>query len=129
MKLYLDADIFLAVLKENDRFKKAAVEFFGNREQYQFVTGSLTCLEVWFYLHRNGLGKNALSSLRAIRAIAEILDYDSHDLEQAMILAETHNLTPADSIHAVLARVADAIVSTDSSFDKTGIRRIDFSKI
>lgn len=128
MVVYLDADIFLALLKEEDRYKKAAQQYFQKNKNSEFVTSSLTCLEIWFYLHRNNLQNKAFNAMRAIRAIATIIDYGVVEIEAATLLAEKVHLTPADAIHAVLASRVDGIVSTDNSFDRiSGLKRIDFS--
>jgi len=130
MRLYLDADIFLALIKEKDRFKYSAKKFFSVYKAHEFFTSTLTCIEVWFYLHRSGMRDKALDSLRAINSICEIIEYNLSDMENAVILSEQHNLTPADAVHATLGMKHDIIVSSDSSFDKIkGLKRLDFSKI
>jgi len=130
MKLYLDADIFLALIKENDRFKESARAFFAKYKSFELVTSTLTCMEVWFYLYRNNLKDKALDSIRAIIAICKILTYDLFDLENSIMLAEHHNLTPADAVHATLGMKHDMIVSSDTSFDRVhGLKRLDFTKL
>ena len=129
MAVYLDADIFLALLKEEDRYKRAALLYLQKNKSYEFVTSSLTCLEIWFYLHRNNLQTKALNAIRAVKSIAKIREYGIIEIEAATLLAEKTRLTPADAIHAILAARVDAIVSTDTSFDRIkGLKRIDFSK-
>lgn len=129
MVVYLDADIFLALIKEEDRHKKAALFYFQKNKNSEFVTSNLTCLEIWFYLHRNNLQSKALNAIRAVKSIAKVMDYGILEIEAATLLAEKARLTPADAIHAVLASRVDAIVSTDTSFDRIiGLKRIDFSK-
>ncbi|MBI4163485.1 MAG: type II toxin-antitoxin system VapC family toxin [Candidatus Aenigmarchaeota archaeon] len=129
MKLYLDADIFLALIKENDRFKAAARSFFSKSKGHELITSTLSCLEVWFYLYKHGLQEKALDSIRAISSICSVISYDPYDLENSIVLAEHHKLSPADAIHATLAMGFDAIVSSDSSFDKlSDLKRIDFTK-
>ncbi|MBI4154522.1 type II toxin-antitoxin system VapC family toxin [Candidatus Woesearchaeota archaeon] len=130
MNIYLDADIFLALIKKEDRLKDNAKKFLNSNKNYKFVTSSLTCLEIWFYLYRNNLNVKVLSSIRAIMTIAHIVDYTFEDLEASIFLSSQFNLSPADSIHAILALAFDGIVSSDASFDKVkGLKRIDFSKI
>lgn len=129
MVVYLDADIFLALLKEEDRHKKAALQYFQKHKNSEFVTSSLTCLEILFYLHKNNLQNKALNAIRAVKSIAKVMDYGIVEIEAAALLAEKAHLTPADAIHAVIASRVDAIVSTDTSFDRISwLRRIDFSK-
>ena len=127
MKLYLDADIFLALIKENDRYKESAQKFFNTHKEHAFVTSSLTCLEIWFYLHKHGMVKKVLGAIKSITALASVIGYGMREVESAIILAEQRHLTPADAIHAVLASEADAIVSSDASFDSvSGLKKINF---
>ena len=129
MKLYLDADIFLALTKEEDRHKIAAQRFLSKNKHHVFVTSNLTCLEMWFYLYKNNLQGEALKSILAVKAIATIIDYGIVDIEQALVLAQKWKLSPADAIHAILAQMYDGIVSSDTSFDKVHeLKRVDFSK-
>lgn len=127
MRLYLDADIFLALIKENDRYKESAQEFFKTHKEHTFITSNLTCLEIWFYLHKHGLVEKVLGAIKSITALARVTEYGIREVESAIILAEQHHLTPADAIHAVLASETDAIVSSDASFDSiSDLKRINF---
>ena len=129
MKLYLDADIFLALIKESDRFKKSAIDFFPKSVHNELITSTLTCMEIWFYLHKNNLKEKSLDAIRSISSVCTIVGYDLADIENSIVLGEHHKLTPADSVHASLAMKTGCIVSTDSSFDRVpGLKRIDFSK-
>ncbi len=129
MRMYLDADIFLGLLKENDRHKTAAQKFLQTHKEEQLVTSVITLLEIWFYLYKNGCGDKTLDSIRAVRAIAEILPCSLEEIEAAAILAEHHSLSPADAVHAILSLNTASIVSSDASFDRiTGLQRIDFSE-
>ena len=50
-------------------------------------------------------------------------------MEQAVLLSGDYQLSPADALYAVLAQQADALVSSDHSFDKIyGLQRINFTK-
>ena len=129
MAFYLDADIFLALIKDDDRYKKSAQQFFYKNKDKQFVTSTLTCLEIWFYLHKNNLKDKALDGIRSVIAIAKVVDYGIEEIEAAVLLAEQHKLTPADAIHAVIAIGAEGIVSSDNSFDSVKeLKRIHYLK-
>ena len=129
MLLYLGTDIFLALMKDEDKYKKSAEKFFYSNKGNNFTTSILTCLEIWFYLYKNSLKDKALDSVRSVMKIAEIQDFSIHQLESAVVLAEQYKLTPVDSVHAILAFMTDAIVSSDSSFDKIkDLKRMDFLK-
>ena len=128
MRLYLDADIFLALIKDQDRFKESAQHFFEISKHHIMITSSSSCLEVWFYLHKNNHANLALDAVRAIKSLVQVIDWRLEQLEEALFLAQNYKLTPADALHAVIASHFDGIVSTDKSFDRIkGLKRIDFS--
>lgn len=127
MQLYLDADVFLALIKSDDRFKQKARAFF-NEHKHRYITSTLTCLEVWFYLHKHGLVEQASDAVRAIEELAQVMPFSVQDMHDGMVLAKEHKLTPADAVHAVLAKQTGAIVSSDKSLSKIrGLKRIDFT--
>ena len=129
MRLYLDADIFLTLLKEEDRFKKSAKKFLNENKENKLITSSITCLEIWFFLYKNNLKEKAFDAVRSIKKIAEVIEFETKDMESALLIAEKYKLTPADLIHAILAKTCDAIVSSDKSFLKINeLKIIDFSK-
>ncbi len=129
MRYYLDADILLALLKQNDHLKQKANRWIAdNKDKNELITSSLSCLEVLFYLYKNGLSENALDIIRAISILCKVTYFNFQHIEQSIILSEHHSLSPADSIHAVLAMNYDAIISSDKSFDKVhNLTRIDFT--
>ena len=128
MRLYLDADIFLALFKEEDRFKENARKFMSSNS-HERITSTIACLEIWFYMYRNNLQDQMTDILRAINKMCEIVGEDIFTMENASILSQQYKLSPADAIHATIALRYDAIVSTDKSFDKIkDLKRIDFSK-
>ncbi len=127
MKLYLDADVFLALIKEKDRFKQKAEQFLTSRKKEELVTSTITCLEVWFYLYKYNLQSHAWNAIEAIEKLCTIQSCNQNDLKSAILLAQKHRLSPADAIHATLAMNCDNIVSTDKAFDKvSNLKRIDF---
>lgn len=129
MKLYLDADVFLALAKEQDRHKKAALAFFERYPEAEKITSTIACMEVWFYLYKNGNQRKALDALRAISSLCSVVDFTFRHIEQAVLLAADHQLSPADALHAILAQQADAVVSSDHSFDRIpALKRINFTK-
>ncbi|MBI2146937.1 type II toxin-antitoxin system VapC family toxin [Candidatus Woesearchaeota archaeon] len=129
MKLYLDTDVFLALLKEEDRHKKAAIAFFEKYSAAEKTTSTVCCLEIWFYLYKNGQQKKMVDALRAVAAMCTVQDFNAKQMGQAVFLSAENRLSPADALHAVLAADgADAIVSSDASFDRiASLKRIDFT--
>lgn len=129
MRLYLDADVFLAILKDEDRHKKAAQKFFEKYHDSEKITSTVCCLEIWFYLYKMGQQRKVVDALRAIAALCMVQDFNAKQMGQAVFLGSENRLSPADALHAVLAAEADAIVSSDASFDRIpSLKRIDFTR-
>lgn len=127
--LYLDADLFIAGIKQEDRFKLSAREFFKRYRGEELITSTITCLEVWWQVYNFKISVSPADIVRAISAICKVESFDVRDLESAAVLAEHHKLSPADSIHAILALKHGTIVSSDRSFDKVPmLKRLDFTK-
>src|SRR3989338_10719442 len=118
MKLYLDTDIFLALIKDDDRHKKAAEHFLRHSQGNELVTSVITCLEVWFYLYKQGKQEQTLNALRAIEALAKIKEITFGEMQTAALLSQQVQLSPADAVHARQALECDALVSSDKSFDR-----------
>ncbi|MBI5176938.1 type II toxin-antitoxin system VapC family toxin [Candidatus Micrarchaeota archaeon] len=131
MKIYLDADFFLAILKPSDWLKKSAISYWrDNAGKHEFSTSSLTLMEIWFYLNRAGLNGEVPAALGDVILMGvQVLPVSSDDLLGAARKFQDTRLTPMDALHAHMALRFDAIVSTDSAFDSVkGLKRIDFSK-
>lgn len=129
MAYYLDADIVLALIKPADHLKNAAIGWIERNRNNGLVTSSMTAMELWFYLYRNGAQDQALAAVRSLSKICEVQEVNLEDIEAALLISDKHGLSPADAIHAHLASNHEGIVSSDRSYDKiTGLNRIDFSK-
>lgn len=129
MTLYIDADVFLALLKEKDRYKIAAEKFLQQHKGKKLATSTITCLEIWFYLYKYGLGERALEAIRAVQLICDIIEISFSDLQTSTLLASQYHLSPADAVHANIALSHESIVSSDKAFDKVGgLKRIDFTE-
>ena len=130
MKLYLDTDIFLALIKGEDRHKDAAQRFFLRFKGHEFVTSSIALLEIWFYLYKNDQKTTAFDAMRAVRALCSIIETRIDHIEEGALLSTACRLSPADAVHAIVARFCDAIVSSDHSFDNVSeLKRIDFTHV
>ncbi len=129
MRLYLDTDVWMALIRQEDRFNTCAKKWMQeNKEKHTFVTSTVSCIEIWFCLYRDHRIDVALESVRAIARLATVLPIGLHDIQQALVLAEDHKLSPAYALHAVLGLQHDGIVSSDKSFDKVSqLKRIDFT--
>jgi len=129
-RLYLDTDIFLAIIKDDDRHKKAAQNFFQMHKSDELITSTITCLEIWFYLYKQGLGEKALDAIRAVGTLCTIQEVPFMTIQEAILLAQEIRLSPADGVHAVLASSVGVIVSSDHAFKRiTGLQQIDFSNV
>ncbi len=129
MRLYLDADIFLALIKEEDRHKEAAQHFLEHFKREEFITSTAACLEVWFYLYKHGKQEQVLNALRAVGVLAKVQETAFPEVQTAALLAQQAQLSPADAFHAIQALQCDAIVSSDKAFDRVkGLKRVDFTK-
>jgi predicted nucleic acid-binding protein len=118
--VYVDADFLLALLKQDDWLKPAAARL---AEQYRGTlrTSESTFLEVLVVASRRGLQLPAL--------VAEI--HDLAPLDDANIAAlavrnmREHGMTPFDAFLAARAwREGQAVLSSDSAFEKVGVERV-----
>lgn len=131
MNLYLDTDIFLALIKDDDHLKSAAKKFFEKEKPHHALyTSAATCLEIAFYLYKNKLAKSALDAINYVEdTVEEVMPLDNTHLKSSVLLASQYHLSPTDAIHAVYASNLDAIVSTDAAFDRVpGLKKLDFTK-
>lgn len=129
MKYYLDTDIFLAVIKQQDRFKDAAFHFLQQHRNDELYTSNMCCLEIWFYLYKNNCRDKILHAFRSIQQMCVIIETSTDDLTEGILLAQEYNLSPVDSLHALHAQHLNIpLISSDKAFDRVkGIRRIDFT--
>lgn len=132
MRLYLDSDFFIAVLKPSDWLKEAAADYWTeNRHLHEFYASSITLLEIWFTVLRVGSTEDAERAIKDVSRKMDVVvrEAGQQEIEQALVISKLYGLKPADSIHASIAGSFDAIVSSDSAFDRVkGLKRIDFSK-
>ncbi len=130
MKYYLDTDIFLAVIKEQDRLKEAALHFFQTHRQDELYTSSMCCLEIWFYLYRHNKKYKVLDAVRCVQQLCTVIETTTEDLTEGILLAQEYDLSPVDALHAIHSlRLSLPLVSSDGSFERVnGLKLIDFTK-
>ena len=131
LKIYLDSDLILALVKEEDWLKEKAIKFLeqAKKRGHELFTSSVACLEVWFHFNKAGLNDKASAVLSAIAREASVLPIGFDDLLKSAQVSRDFGLSPADSIHAVIALRFDAIASSDKHFDKIkALKRIDYTK-
>lgn len=129
MKIYVDSDFIMALLKESDWLKEAAMRYWAENKQEEFYTSAATLLEVWYALIKENNAASASATMNGITAIAKILDVTENEMRQAAEISAKYGLKPMDAIHAFTAMQFGNILSTDTAFDKVGgLKRIDYSK-
>ncbi len=130
IKYYLDTDVFLALLKEQNRLKEGALHFFQKHRQDELYTSSICCLEIWFYLYRHNKKYNMLDAVRCVQQLCTVIETTTEDLTQGILLAQEYDLSPADALHAIQAlRLSLPLVSSDGSFEQVkGLKQIDYTQ-
>ena len=114
--IYADTDFFLALLKPKDWLKDRAKEIL---EKYkgQITTSEVTFIELMLLAKRYNLDPVKITS--SVMAICGIED---EKLLKAAIYIRDYKVGVFDAFHAV--HCSGAIISSDSVFDRLGIRRI-----
>ncbi|MEW6294719.1 MAG: PIN domain-containing protein [Candidatus Diapherotrites archaeon] len=120
--MYAETDFFLALIKKEDRLKRKAEEIY-EKYRKQIWTSVLSLQELMLYFHREKL--EAVSLIEKLINLVEIkpLNLTKEDCLTASYLAKKYNLTPFDSLHAVISQ-GDTIISSDAVYDKIGLKRI-----
>lgn len=114
--LYLDTNIFLNVLLEEEGFVISSLNLLESIEEkrYQGVTSFLTLMEIHRILQKQN--KNEAEIQKAIQKISnsaiEIYLPDGTDLLRAYELLRELKIDPADSLHLTVAQEKGAIFVT-----------------
>lgn len=127
----METDFLIALLKDDDWLREAAVDAFAEHEDVRTSILSYAELLVLFYdREREGY------EIEVPRAIANLLDAvpivpQVH--EQAVLTAATfleeHQLTPFDALHAGLVAVGDrTVLSKETDYDTLGLDRLPLEK-
>ena len=132
MKYYLDADLFIAVLKEEDRLKSSAEEIFtAVREgKIEAFTSAATLLEILFWASRVKPRRARLREyIRVVaRLVSSVAPLGYGDLVVAAEFLQTQPVFVLDAIHAAVAGKWP-IVSSDAIYERLGLRRIEPAKL
>lgn len=131
MKYYLDADLFIAMLKEEDRLKSSAEGIFtAVREgKIEAFTSAATLLEILFWASK---AKPRRARLReylrvAARLVSSVAPLGYRDLIVAAEFLQTQQVFALDAIHAAAAGTWP-IVSSDAIYERLDLRRIEPAK-
>src|SRR3989338_2005777 len=121
--MYAETDFILALVKESDWLKNNAESIY---EKYNDeIWGSQILLqELMLYSY-----KNKLDTVTIIEETVNLIKIKNISINYEYIIASSHIMSnykasPFDSMHAVLARQDGVIISSDSVYDKIGLKRI-----
>ena len=116
---YADTDFFLALLKGEDWLKLKAKKILENYKD-SIWTSSWTIVEILMLAKEFKLDpENIVTSINAMVQV----EGDINVLLATAHLMKEKNMTTFDALHAVCCK-NDAIVSSDSIFDRIGMKRI-----
>lgn len=120
---YADSDFFLAILKKDDWLKEKAEKILKeNRDK--IWTSDWTVVELLMLAKEYGLDEEKL--VFSMSTLSEI-DGDINKLLSAAHLMKEKGLTTFDALHASSVG-DDFIISSDSVYDKIGLKRIKLEK-
>lgn len=121
--MYAETDFYLALLKEDDWLKENATNIL-NKYKQEIWTSQITTQELTLYAYK--YKKDPTTFLDSFCNSANVVDVT---LNRTFFLIATHIMhrygaTPFDAMHAVIAKEDGTIVSSDSIYDKMGLKRI-----
>ena len=122
--MYAETDFYLALLKDDDWLKKNALRIY-DQYKYEIWTSQMTIQELLLYT--NKYKKDPVAILDSFYNITE--DVREVNMSQSFFLFSTHIMsrygaTPFDAMHAAAAQEDGTIISSDSIYDKIGLKRI-----
>ncbi len=128
MKYYLDADLFIAMLKEDDELKPSATTIFTAAKQgkVEVSTSTATLLEILFWASKVRAKRAKIREyLRvAARLVSNVAPLGYEDLIIAAEFLQTQPVFTLDAIHAAAAGMWP-ILSSDTIYERLGIQRIE----
>ena len=124
--MYVDTDVFIALLKKHDRLKQPAIKIFKTAKEgkIELLTSAATIVEILFFIYEYGIqkhGRRILNDLFNLKV--EFVDLPSEIGLEAVALMDKYDVTPLDAIHAVAA--GPEILSTDKVYERIGLKRVD----
>ena len=114
--IYADTDFFLALLKPKDWLKGKAKAIL-DRYEGQITTSGVTFIELMLLAKRYNF-----DPVKVTRSVMAICNIDDERLLKAAIYIKDYNVKVFDAFHA--AHCSGTIISSDSVFDRLGIRRV-----
>lgn len=121
--MYAETDFYLALIKPNDWLGKRASKLYAEHKD-QIWTSQLTSQEILLYSNKNKL--NPIAVLSSFYEVANVIDIGlKHDYFLSVVhVMEKFKVTPFDAMHAIIAAHDGLIISSDSIYDKIGLKRI-----
>lgn len=128
MKYYCDADLLIAMLKDEDELRASAVKIFTavKEGKIEMLTSTAALLEVLFWASKV---KDRRARIReyvrtAARLVSEVVSLTYEDLIIAAEHLQTKPVFVLDASHAAAAG-AWPILSSDTIYEKLGLQRVD----
>jgi len=123
--MYVDTDIFYALIKTGDRHAEFAEKIMREKGLY---TSAITLLELEIVIRReisDELSKQVVSLFLKKFPNTEIVDFTQKVHAKSQSLRQEFDLGVFDSVHVATALLHDKhIASTDTSFDRVkGLKR------
>ena len=121
--MYAETDFYLAFLKERDWLKENALKIYSKYKE-DIWTSQITTQELLMYAYRYKI--NPITFLDSFYDMADVVDVK---LNGDFFLFTVHvmnnySTTPFDAMHAVVASEDGTIISSDSIYDRIGLKRI-----
>ncbi len=125
--MYVDADVFVALTKPNDRHRPWAEKIMSYDETK--CTSIVTLIELQFVLQREVDTDAALAFIEEFGnkfPDVQLLALDRQTLNESIQLRKTYGLSILDAIHATVCLQKDRrMASTDGCFDRVpNLRRV-----
>ncbi len=132
VRYYCDADLLIAMLKEEDELRASAVKVFTavRQKRIEIFTSGAALLEVLFWASK---AKAKRAKIReyirtAARLVSEVTPLAYEDFVIAAEHLQTKPIFALDALHAAAAG-AWPILSSDTIYEKLGLQRIDPVKL
>ncbi len=117
---YADTDFFLALIKSEDRLKNSALQKL-NQFKGRIWTSSASVIECLFVTVRAGLDPEII--VGSIFQIAAVIDLPQSVAFKAAHFIKHDKVNVLDAFHAAFSE-EDQIISSDTVYDKLGLKRI-----
>jgi predicted nucleic acid-binding protein len=124
--MYVETDFLMALLKEEDWLRDAALSSLDERDDIH--TSILSYAEVLVLFYDREASAYEIDAPRAVANLLELVPIEPASHEDAVLAAtvfiDEHDLTPFDALHAGVAATNDeTVLSSDRAYDSVGLDR------